>query len=203
MRTVMIAVACLIVQICQAPADVIWSEDFSDVSDWNIGYDPGGGSTLTTDGSVGLLYVNAGASEAAFVPNSGIKPFAAFDPLQSSQYTLNLTVSSITSSTSYDLALDQFDASFNFVGTVWNVFPSSGTSVATGLQSVNLGSIGFAANTAYLMPKINVHTGDGAQTVGVDDLNIVTAIPEASTLAMFGIAGVLGSVIAFRRNKLS
>ena len=203
MRTVCIAVACLIVQICQAPADVIWSEDFSDVSDWNIGYDPGGGSTLTTDGSVGQLYVNAGASEAAFVPNSGIKPFAAFDPLQSSEYTLNLTVSSITSSTSYDVALDQFDSSFNFVGTLWNVFPSSGTSVATGLQSVNLGSLSFAANTAYLMPKINVHTGDGAQTVGFDDLNIVTAIPEASTLAMFGIAGVLGSVIAFRRNKLN
>lgn len=203
MRTVCIAVACLIVQICQAPADVVWSEDFTDVSDWSIGYDPGGGSTLTTDGSVGQLYVNAGASEAAFVPNSGIKPFAPFDPLQSSQYTLNLTVSSITSSTSYDVALDQFDSSFNFVGTAWNVFPSSGTSVALGSQSVNLGSLSFAANTAYLMPKINVHTGDGAQTVGFDDLNIVTAIPEASSLAMFGIAGVLGSVIAFRRNKLN
>ena len=205
MKTVLFAVICLIVNTYTASAATVWSEDFSNVSDWRIGYDPGAGSTLTTDGNVGLLYVNSGASEAAFVPDSAVKPFAAFNPLQKSQYTLNLTVASITSSTSYDVALDQFDSGHNFLATTWNVFPSSGTSVALGSQSVNLGSLSFDANTAYLMPKINVHTGDGAQTVGIDDLSITTAaVPEASTSTMFGIAGVLGTALVLRsRRKLA
>lgn len=202
MKTVLFAAICLIVNTYAACAGVVWSEDFSNVSDWKIGYDPGAGSTLTSDGNVGLLYVNAGASEAAFVPDSAVKPFAPFDPIQKAQYTLSLTVASITSSTSYDVALDQFDSSFNFLGTTWNVFPSSGTSVATGLQNVNLGTLSFDSNTAYLMPKINVHTGNGAQTVGIDDLSISTAaVPEASTSTMFGIAAVMGTVLVLRNRR--
>ena len=198
MKTVLVAVVCLIVNTVLLSADVVWREDFSNVTDWKIGYDPGGNSTITTTGNVGLLYVNAGASEAAFVPDSTLKPFAVFNPSQKNQYTLNLLVDSITSSTSYDIALDQFDSNFNFLQTAWNVFPANGTSVAVGLQSVNLGGLNFDPNTAYLMPKIDVHTGNGAQTVGIDELSIVTAIPEASTNAMFGIAGVLGTVRAFQ-----
>lgn len=198
MRTLLVAVACLLVNAMLVSADVVWSEDFSDVGDWKIGYDPGGSSTLTTDGSVASLYVNSGASEAAFTPDNTVKPYAAFDPSKKSQYTLSILVDSITTSTSYDVALDLFDSSFNFIRTEWNVFPDSGTSVAVGLQSVNLGTKNFDANTAYLMPKINVHTGDGAQTVGVDDLTITTAIPEPSS-ALLGIVGLLGVVWAARK----
>lgn len=49
---------------------------------------------------------------------------------------------------------------------------SDGTSAATGPQSVNLGGYTFNASTAYLMPKITVHTGDGVQTLRIDNISV-------------------------------
>ncbi len=175
-----------------AQADlVIWYEDFSDVGDWQVIYDPGGNSTITSDGNEGLLYVDASASEAAFGPDTAVAPFVPFDPNESDQYTLSFTVAGLTFSTSYDLALDLFSAADggSFITTVWQVFPTSGTSVDTGFISVNLGDYTFDPATTHLMPKINVHTGDGAQTVRFDDMTF-TLIPEPSAAALW-LLGIL------------
>lgn len=172
---------------------VIWEEDFSDVSDWGIVYDPGGGASITSDGAEASLFVNAGTSEAAFAPDTAVAPFVPFDPTNSADYTLTFVVAGLTGSTSYDIALDQFSDSNGgaFISTVWQVFPSSGTSVSDGLVSVNLGSVsGFDPATQYLQPKINVHTGDGAQTVRFDNMTF-SVVPEPATGVLLLLGGCL------------
>lgn len=177
----------------RAPADlVIWYEDFSDVSDWHVVYDPGGGSSITSDGSEGLFYVDAPDSEAAFVPDPDVAPFVPFNPSQSDQYTFSFTIAGLTGSTSYDLALDLFSApnAGAFITTVWQVYPTSGTSVDAGFISVNLGDYAFDPSTTHLMPKVNVHTGFGEQTVRFDEMTF-TQIPEPSATALILLGLVL------------
>lgn len=177
-----------------APADlVIWNEDFSDVSDWTIVYDPGGGSSITSDGDEASLFVNASASEGAFAPNTAVAPFVPFDPTRPDDYTMIFEVAGLTYSTSYDLALDQFSDSNGgaFLSTIWLVYPSSGTSVSTGLVSVGLGTVsGFDGNARYLQPKINVHTGDGLQTVRFDNLSF-HVVPEPGGALLLALGGCL------------
>jgi len=157
---------------------VLWSEDFSDVSDWQVISDPGGGSSITSDGNLGLFYVNAGGNQAAFGPNTGVAPFVPRS--YESSFTMSFPVASLTSSTSYDIALDEFDANHTYINTIWQVFPSSGTSTFTGSTNINISGLNYSANTAWLMPKIDVHTGFGAQTVRFDSLSF-TEIPEPAT----------------------
>ena len=177
-----------------APADlVIWSEDFSDVSDWRVVYDPGGGSSISSDGAEASLFVNGSATEAAFIPDTAVAPFVPFDPAQAGDYTLSFVVAGLSGSTSYDIALDQFSDSNSgaFLSTLWQVFPSSGTSVSTGLVTINLGTVaGFDASTQYLQPKINVHTGDGGQTVRFDDMSF-SVVPEPSAALLLLMGGCL------------
>lgn len=174
-----------------ATADlVIWHEDFSDVSDWYVVYDPGGGSSISSDGNEGSLFVNAGTSEAAFAPNPARSPFMAFNPVNAGDYTLSFTVAGLTGSTSYDVALDQFSAADGgaFIATLWQVYPASGTSVDTGFISINLGTVsGFDGATTHLLPKINMHTGDGSQTVRFDEMSFaVVPEPSAALLLLLG-----------------
>lgn len=110
-------------------------------------------------------------TQSSFIPNIAVKPFVPFDPVNKSRYVLNFIINSLTWSTSYGITLDEFDANRAYIGTVWNVFPISSTSTAIGPQNVNLGGFSFDACAAYIMPKINIHTGDGAQTVKIDDVS--------------------------------
>lgn len=75
----------------------IWSEDFSDVSDWQVIADPGGGSTITSDGNLGQLYVNAGGNLAAFGPKTdGSSALVLFDPSNKDAYAMNFVVDNLT-----------------------------------------------------------------------------------------------------------
>lgn len=154
---------------------IIWSNNLSNASnEWFIIDDTGGNSSITSSNGLGLLYVDAANSRAAFgVKTDGSVPFIPFRPDLKDKYELHLLVDSITWSTSYDLALDEFDSDRNWIRTIWQVFPLSGTSTHTGLAAVPLGGFTFSAHTTFLMPKFTVYTGDGAQTVRLDEIYVL------------------------------
>jgi len=175
MKKTALTVALMVLSVgAEALAETVWTENFSDVADWSVIYDPGKGSTITTDGNLGSLTVMAGGSEAAFVPAADVAPYAPFDPAKKAQYTLTFTVDKITASTSYDIAFDQFfePSKDGFNGTIWQVHPTNGTSTATGTIVVNLGKYEFDPTTKFIMPKVTVHTGYGDQTVKFDLMKI-------------------------------
>jgi hypothetical protein len=188
-----------------AQADVVWTQDFSNVSNWAVINDPGVGSTITSDGSQGLFYVDAANNLAAFgLAHAGTSGLVLFNAADKNDYTLSFTVNSVTWSTSYEFALDEFDASGNYVGTVWNVYPASSTTTFTGSDSVGLGGFTYDAGTAYLAPKLTVHTGDGGQTVAFGAMGI-TVVPEPTTglLVVAGFVSLLGLRCAQTRTPRS
>jgi hypothetical protein len=165
---------------------IVWSEDFSNVSDWSVISDPGGGSSITSDGNLGSFYVNASNNVAAFGPNhTGTSGLALFNTANKNDYFLNFTVDSLTWSTSYDLALDEFGADGQYTGTVWQVFPALSTSTDTGSFSVALGAFTYDPGIMYILPKLTVHTGDGGQTVRFDSMSITETVPEPSSVMLF------------------
>jgi hypothetical protein len=104
---------------------------------------------------------------------------------------MHLEVDSLSLSVSYDVALDLFDDAETWLDTVWNVYPAAGTTTNTGLINVDLGTFTYDASTAYLMPKIDVHTGDGGQTVRFDRMSFTQAVPEPGSAGLF-LAGLIG-----------
>lgn len=182
-----------------AHAAIIWSEDFSDVSDWGVVHDPGGSSTITSDGSLGAMYVDAGANQAAFAPNQIDANFISFDPTKASDYTLNWDIDSLTWSTSWDIAMDEFASDKSYVGTVWNIYPAAGTTAETGSLSKNLSGFSWNASTAYIIPKVDVYTGDPAQTVYFDSME-VDVVPEPATMMLLG-SGLMGLLAISRKRK--
>ena len=204
MNKCMRLVAALLAALCvSAEANVIWLEDFSDTSDWLVGYDPGSGSSISSDGNIGSLYVNAGGSEAAFIPSTGLAPYVPFDPNNKSEYDMLFTVAGVSGSMSYDIALDTFDASHNYVTTVWQVYPTFSTSTATGPLLVNLGAYNFDSSVAYLMPKVTVHTGFGEQTLAMDEMSFThtssQAVPDPTSSAGMTALGLFALALARRR----
>jgi hypothetical protein len=194
--------ALAVLPLCASAVSItVWNEDFSDVSDWQIISDPGGGSTITTDGDLAALYVDKASEQAAFGPKTdGSSAFVPFDRDNPHIYSMHFTVDSITYSLSYDIALDLFDAGENYLATVWQVFPESSTSTFVGYTNVNLGTFSYHADTVYLMPKITVHTGDGGQTAYFDEMHFEEEqIPEPHvTFLLFVGAATL--VAKYRRH---
>jgi len=196
--------AALLAAFCvSAQANVIWLEDFSDTSDWLVGYDPSGGSSISSDGSVGSLYVNGGGTEAAFIPSTGVAPFVPFDPANKAEYDMMMAIISVSGSMSYDIALDTFDASHNYVSTVWQVYPTFSTSTDTGNLLVNLGAYNFDSSVAYLMPKVTVHTGFGEQTLTFDELSFAhtsnESVPDPASSASMTAFALFALAAARRR----
>jgi len=178
-------------------AGIIWTQDFSNVSNWGIISDPGGGSSITSDGSQGLFYVNAGSNLAAFGPKTdGSSALVSFVPGNKNDYYMAFTVNNLTWSTSYEFALDEFNASTNYVGTVWQVFPTASTTTFTGSTNIWLGSFTYDGGAAYILPKITVHTGDGGQTVYFGALEF-SVVPEPSTIVLVAVG--FASVVGFSR----
>lgn len=175
MKKTVTTIACMVLGAYSAAlAETVWTENFTDVADWSVIYDPGKGSTITTDGNLGSFTVKAGGSEAAFVPAADVAPYAPFDPAKKAQYTLTFKVEKITASVSYDIAFDQFvePSADGFLGTIWQVHPTNGTSIATGTVVVNLGGYEFDSTAKFILPKVTVHTGYGDQTVKFDLMQI-------------------------------
>jgi hypothetical protein len=202
MRTRSWLVLLLLGPVLTVRAELIWSENFTNVSAWSVVSDPSGGSTITSDGIRASLYVNANDSLAAFAPAVGLKPMVEFNQANKSAYSMSFSVEDLTWSLSYDVALDQFDASSNYLSTVWQVFPIEFTSTFVGSTNINLGGYSFDASCVYVMPKITVHTGDGGQTVRFNSMSFdVQVVPEAGTAALciMGILALLARPLARRR----
>lgn len=175
-------------------ADLIWQESFADVSDWNVIFNAqSDASSLTSDGALGLFFVEVPNNEVAFGPTIGVAPFVTFNPANAADYSMVLIVDSLTSSVSYDVRLDQFDAADAYLGTVFGVVPQ-GTS--TGTDTINLGGFTFDGAAAKLLPKISVFTGPdfGNQTVRFDELRFEVVPEPASALLL-----LLGASVVWRR----
>ncbi len=156
-------------------AETLWSEDFSDVGDWEIISDPGGGSSITASGGLGVMYVDKSNNLAAFCPRTTDASLIPFIPAKRSEYTIKWKVDNLTTSVSWDIAIDEFDGNKKFINTVWNAYPKIGSTVETGEFSKNFGEKTWSFKTKYIKPKITIHTGDAAQKVCFDYIKIEKA----------------------------
>ena len=198
-------VCVLLVGGFSATADVIWQEDFSDVSDWFMVANPAGDGSFSSDGSYATFTEpTAGTNGLTFAP----VPRAAFDPALKDTYSLDITVQSLTWSASHKWAIDEWDSEGAYVGTVWNVWPTvEGDRSTAGFDpagpvttNINLGAYTFNSTTAYIAPKFDISTGDGGQSLVLDNLAITQTIPEPTTLNLVGLA--LASVFFAARRRL-
>ena len=186
----MVVAGAFVGAVFNTEATIIWSKAFTDVSDWEVIYDPGASASLTSDGLQASFSVGAANSQAAFGPTVGVSPLVAFDPAAESKYFMDFTVNSLTLSTSYDIRLDEFDSNTNYLGTVFNVFPQ-GTFSGT-INNIALGAFSFDPNAAFVLPKVTVFTGNPNQTVNFAGMDIV-AVPEPSVMLLFVVGlGVIG-----------
>lgn len=177
-------------------ADIIWLENFSDVSDWQIIFNanPGDASSITSDGSMASLYVETDSSEVAFGLNTGVATLVPFNPVNKDDYSMTFTVDSLTGSMSYDIRLDLFDNTDTYLGTVFGIVPQ-GTFVGT--DTIDLGAFTYDPDTVSVAPKITVFTGLSDQTVVFDQLYF-EQIPEPSVALLLAMGLVL---VRLRRNR--
>lgn len=180
-----------------ASANLVWQEDFTDVSDWSVIFNNlGGTAQLTSDGTLGHFFVGAGNNEVAYGPIGAQSGYVPFVPASSSDYTLSFIVDSLTGSTSYDIRLDEFGSTSNYLGTVFAVFPQG---TFAGSTNVNLGAFSYDPSTTYVLPKVTVFTGSGEQEVVFDNLQF-DQIPEPMTASLLA-AGVALLAIRSRRSQ--
>lgn len=176
MRGFLISLAVVLGLVISAPvvrAEVVWSDNFSDVSKWAVIFDPGSGSAIKSSNGLdgmqtgghiymGAMYVDKGSDQAYFAPGPAGANFIPFDPARKSEYTLKWNVAKLTNSVSWDIAVDEFDANKKYIDTVWGVYTASNE---FGKEfSKNLGNKKWRADTRYIIPKIGIHTGDPGQT---------------------------------------
>ncbi len=146
-------------------AEILWLEDFSDVNDWMVISDPGEGSTITISDNLGAMYIDKDTNVAAFTPVQTETNFIPFDLTKKSKYIIEWKVDHLTDSVSWDIAIDEFDADKQYINTIWNIYPSAGNIAEKGKFSKSLGSKTWNVKTAYIIPKVTIHTGNAKQTV--------------------------------------
>ncbi|HMP74992.1 MAG TPA: PEP-CTERM sorting domain-containing protein [Kiritimatiellia bacterium] len=198
-RWMLVPALCSALALPPARADLIWQEDFSDVSDWSVIFNfQGDGSSLDSDGSLGTFSVAALNNEVAFGPTVGVAPFVPFDPANKADYTMTYVVEGLTASVSYDIRLDLFDSGDAYIATVFAVVPQG---VGTGSNTVNLGDFTFDGATAKILPKVSVFTGPDFtdQEVRFDEIRF-DVVPEPSVAALM-LAGALLAARGVRRRR--
>lgn len=169
---------------------VVYTEDFSDISEWIVVYnDQGGGVNITTDGDLGSFFVEGGNNFVAFAQDPILYDLAPFVYSPNYQYQLHYQVAGLSGSTSYSIEIDQFDGSQNYISTVFGVVPQ-GTFV--GSNTVSFSGLPFNPAAEYILPKITIYTGLGEQTVTFDSLDIeLNVVPEPASFMLV----VLGALV--------
>ncbi len=172
---------------------LIWQEDFADVSDWSIIANPSNDASIVSDGSHGLFTEPSPGllwpAGAAFGPTNRIP----FNPATPEDYHFGFTVTAISNSMSFDIALDCFSNSV-YVATVWDIFPNQ---AYTGSTNIHLAPFSFNPTIDTISPKLTIHTGDGDQTITFDEMNM-DQIPEPATIALLVAAA---AVLGLRRKR--
>ena len=181
-----------------AVANVIWSEDFADVGDWSVIWNPSNDAAVVSDGGQGLFSEPSPGlgwpNGPAFGPTNRI----AFDPSLKGDFSLIFTVTAISNSMSFDFGLDCFSNDYSYVETVWGVFPNQ---AFVGTTNVNLGAFTFNPASVYVSPKLTLHTGEGNQVVTFDSMSMdQQVIPEPASMALI-IGGGLAVVLLRKRNR--
>lgn len=191
----LLAVMVSVLVVLPAAANLVWQEDFSDVSDWGIMWTQNGAetlATLTSDGTYGSMGVGLTNSGAAFSPTA----FMAFSGSATwDTYTLSFDVPDITGSMSYQVGFDEFDGAQGYLSSV-TIHPQG---TFEGTTNYSLAGVSWNAGTAYVRPKVSMNTGFGDQTLTINDMQLNDAIPEPTTLALLGLA--VGGLMAFRRRR--
>lgn len=154
-------------------AEVIWSEDFSDVGEWGVISDPGGGSTITVVDGLGAMQINEGKNTAAFGPNPVSENFIPFDPGKKDAYAINWKIDKLTDSVSWDIAIDEFDSNQQYINTIWYIYPAKGSTNEKGEFSKSFGNKTWNSKTSYIIPKVTVYSGNGQQTVYFSRLEVI------------------------------
>jgi hypothetical protein len=197
MKKLALVIGMVFVAAMPAVANVIWSEDFSSVSDWSVIWNPSNDATVVSDGgqgffsepSPGLGWPNG----PAFGPTNRI----TFDPLLKSDFTFSFTATAISNSMSFDFGLDCF-SNGSYVATVWDVFPNQ---AFTGTTNINLGAFSFDPIVTHVTPKLTLHTGDGDQTVTFDSMEMdQQVIPEPGSVALIVVGG-FAAVLLRKRSR--
>ena len=161
-------------------ADTIWEQDFSNVDDWLV---TGGNGRIEASSGTALMTVTNPESFAWFTPELAIK--ANFVYANVNDYYLNFGVDSCSWNQSYDVCLDQWDASETYLGRAMSI--GGDHSQSTGALSFAFSSVlsSISNNCAYVKPNILSRTGPELpeQTVIFDYISIQT-VPEPASVAL-------------------
>ncbi|MFH0953087.1 MAG: PEP-CTERM sorting domain-containing protein [Verrucomicrobiota bacterium] len=194
MRKIWLVVGSALMWGRAASADVIlYHDDLSSVSGWTYVWQsqPDAGPFWFSDGSNGMFSVLSNSAAIAYSPVE----YLAFDSNTWSAATLSFAVSNISGSMSYQVGFDQFDASSNYLSAL-TIHPD-GTFV--GNTNHALQGFSWDANTKLVKPKVTISTGLGNQQMELAEMDIVSTIPEPTTLAMLVGAGL--AAVAIRRSR--
>lgn len=199
MKKLVFVMGMVLVAAMPAVAGLIWSEDFSSVSEWSVGFNPSNDATVTSDGGLGLFTEpSPGTYEPHPAPAFISSDRIAFNPLSPGDYTFDFTVAAISNSMSFSIGFDCFsnDVTRGYATTVWDVFPNQ---QFVGAMSTNLGSWTFLPTVGYVSPKLTIRTGDGDQTVSFDSMSMDNAaIPEPGSMALIVCGGLAVALLRKR-----
>ena len=188
MKKLALVIGVVLIAAVPAMANVIWSEDFSNVDDWSVIWNPSNDATVVAAGGQGLFTEPSPGQSWPNGPAFGPTNRIAFDPLLKSDFTFSFTVTAISNSMSFDFGLDCFSNDYSYVETVWSVFPNQ---AFVGSTNVNLGGFAFNSGSVYVSPKLTLHTGNGDQTVNFDSMQMdQQVIPEPASLVLILSGGL-------------
>jgi hypothetical protein len=174
-----------------AQAATVWTESFTNVDSWAVIV---GNGTVTSNGSQGLFNEPDASDNFTTIYDKTAAP--AFNPANKSDYDWAFKTDSITGSMSYEIALDTFNSSLDYINTVYGI---QNNDTFVGTKTVNLGGFTFDSNTAYISPKVTVHTGLGDQTLTMDYMQL-DVIPEPTSMLLLG-SGLMGLIAVSRKRK--
>jgi len=197
MKKLWVIVVGLMVVGMAASATVVWQDDMSNATTWNLVVANTMNAWNSSDGSLGSFGVSNASSVAAWAPTT----HGNIDTSRPTDYSFSYVVPTISGSMSYWYDLDGFDSGGTYVRTLGTIVSQG---VFMGSNSVNIGTVLSGADWSgvyQVAPKLILSTGNGDQVMQVDNLSINdnAVVPEPSTAALMLGAGLIGLLVRKHR----